>query len=241
MRDPNLHHHHSLDDLDLSTKQSLELSALTDGELSEDEWENLAQVLATHAQADTDDTLAATWHRYHLIGEVMRSAVVQAGDVEAQASIRFAQGVMAKLTQSPEPAASELVPPSSSPPSLRPMPIQAPVSGAPAANDEWFRWRGLAMMASLALVGIVAWRLMPSDATPNAPVALPLHRLSQSPQSPAPVDVSNTLAVETTQGVVIRDARLEAWMQTHRQHGAASALQAPAGFLRAATLDVPKP
>jgi sigma-E factor negative regulatory protein RseA len=45
------------------------------------------------------------------------------------------------------------------------------------------------------------------------------------------------LAVNTNQGVLIRDAELEALMAEHRQHGGVSVLQMPAGFLRNATYD----
>jgi sigma-E factor negative regulatory protein RseA len=59
----------------------------------------------------------------------------------------------------------------------------------------------------------------------------------------APVSAPMVLAdnaavlVSTPQGQVLRDARLQELMQTHRQLGGASALQAPAGFLRTSTLD----
>jgi sigma-E factor negative regulatory protein RseA len=45
------------------------------------------------------------------------------------------------------------------------------------------------------------------------------------------------VVVNTSQGVLIRDAQLEALMAEHRQFGGVSALQMPAGFLRNATHD----
>jgi sigma-E factor negative regulatory protein RseA len=49
--------------------------------------------------------------------------------------------------------------------------------------------------------------------------------------------VAAPLAINTRQGVLLRDAELEALMAEHRQHGGVSALQMPAGFLRNATFD----
>lgn len=43
--------------------------------------------------------------------------------------------------------------------------------------------------------------------------------------------------VQTGQGQVLRDARLEELLAEHRQYGGMSALQMPAGFLRNATCD----
>jgi sigma-E factor negative regulatory protein RseA len=45
------------------------------------------------------------------------------------------------------------------------------------------------------------------------------------------------VVVQTAQGQVLRDARLEQLLSEHRQFGGMSALQAPAGFLRNATYD----
>lgn len=46
-----------------------------------------------------------------------------------------------------------------------------------------------------------------------------------------------SVAVNTGQGVLIRDAQLEALLAEHRQHGGMSALQTPSGFIRNATYD----
>jgi sigma-E factor negative regulatory protein RseA len=43
--------------------------------------------------------------------------------------------------------------------------------------------------------------------------------------------------VNTPQGVVMRDPRMEELMHAHRQAGGGPVLQVPAGFLRAATHD----
>jgi sigma-E factor negative regulatory protein RseA len=45
------------------------------------------------------------------------------------------------------------------------------------------------------------------------------------------------VVVQTAQGQVLRDVRLEELLAEHRQYGGMSALQMPAGFLRNATYD----
>ena len=49
--------------------------------------------------------------------------------------------------------------------------------------------------------------------------------------------IAAPVAVNTGQGVVIRDAQLEALLAEHRQHGGMSALQMPSGFIRNATYE----
>lgn len=240
MRDPNLHHQ-SMDGLDVDTIRSNDLSAFMDGELSHDRWTHLAQALRNtdrSAQPNTSNSnqhsLSATWHRYHLIGEVIRSGHVVDSDFDTQASIHFAQGVMARLAQQSKSTPANNT--EAHPPKGAGLPPSA------AANDELFRWRGLAIAASIAVVGLVSWNHL-ALMTPASSTLQPLHRTHQlaNTQEAQPPLTQNMVAVETTQGIVIRDTRLEGWMQTHRQHGGGSALQAPAGFLRAATLDAPKP
>jgi sigma-E factor negative regulatory protein RseA len=65
--------------------------------------------------------------------------------------------------------------------------------------------------------------------------------LARAPDTLTPLAVvadGTPVLASTPQGQVWRDARLQELMQTHRQSGGVSALQAPAGFLRTAALDV---
>lgn len=231
----------------ISMRQRAALSALADGECDEDEWMNWSATWA----ADTSETIGI-WHRYHLIGDVMRTPHdIIARDADTQDALRFAQGVMAQLSTPDKPEfnagtqTSDAPPVSPARPVLPPSPPQTqpafPAGGqssAPAANDPRFDWRRMGMLASLMVVGLWASsRFMPVASTPEP---TPLHPLQaqRPPQASiaTPVVQADTRTIiETTQGTVIRDTRLESWMQAHRQHGGGSAFQAPTGFLRAAT------
>ena len=106
-----------------------------------------------------------------------------------------------------------------------------------AANDAVFRWKLVAGFASLAAVMAVSWSVVSGSGSGGDAGA----RLASN--TPAPVATASApavaapVAVNTGQGVVIRDAQLEALLAEHRQHGGMSALQMPSGFIRNATYE----
>ena len=148
------------------------------------------------------------WREYHLIGDVLRSEDLARG---APAD-RF----LASLKERLRDERIEVIPAH---------PIQ---QRGEAANDGSFRWKLVAGAASLAAVSAIAWTLVsgPLVAPPAGP---------QLATSPAP---SGTVLTGTEGGVMIRDARIDEFLQAHRQLGGA-ALVAPAGYLRNATHDGP--
>lgn len=200
--------------------------ALLDGELSEPE---LSAWLGRNPELHT---AAARGRVYQLIGESLRGQVPVVSDT----SSAFLLGIQVRL---------------GSEPSVRPTPTAALQSAsttevtqvrAPAANDAVFRWKLVAGLASLAAVMAVSWTVLGSaPAGSGVGAGAPQLALSQPAQtipSPAGTEAAATpLVVNTRQGVLIRDAGLEALMAEHRQHGGVSALQMPAGFLRNATYD----
>jgi len=62
-------------------------------------------------------------------------------------------------------------------------------------------------------------------------------------QVPAPAPLAGTASAAAMaeavvdQPAMIRDPKLDQWLAAHRQFGGASALQAPAGFVRNATFE----
>lgn len=227
------------------------LSAWVDGELPPQDWDEAWQAACEGGDAE-DDPLEA-WHRYHLIGDVLRapaSAPVRVGPQCAQDSAALARQIMAQAkAQTPiqtQPQAQLL------PPQLHPQaPAQARVatvatSQRDAANDGVFRWKLVSGLASVAAVVAVAWGVVAAPTAGNAPgpvlaqATAPLNpaRASANPvQTVGWVDVPAAVLVSTPQGQVLRDPRLDALMLAHRQAGGASAWQVPAGFLRSATFD----
>jgi len=161
--------------------------------------------------AARDPVAREAWHTYHLIGEVLRSGELAAGTVPTA----FMSRLQLRLQQEQGVIA----------PRPRPLPVPvAPTVARPAANDASFRWKLVAGLASVAAVAAVGWAA--------------LYGLgAKSAQGQLAAAQGGTVLAGTERGVMIRDARLDELLAAHRQLGGASALQAPAGFLRNATFD----
>lgn len=189
-----------------------------------------------------------TWHRYHLIGDVLRAgspAAFVCSDV-ARDSTRthaFARAIVAQAAAASR--ATDALPAETVVANTVVISTHMPVAmAAPAANDAVFRWKMVAGFASVAAVAAVAWSVVglgvgaPGEGATLA--TAPVERQLTRPAAPVPLFVASApepVWVSTPQGVVLRDARMEELMRTHRQAGGGPALQVPAGFLRAATHD----
>lgn len=197
-----------------------DLSALIDGELDAQALDALLQSLAE------DEDVRATCMGYQVIGEVLRGGAPQPLALPPHA---FVAGVRSRLQADRVSSVSSSVS------------IDLPVR-APAANDAVFRWKMVAGVASLAAVMAVSWSVIGgAPASSGGAAAGPQMALLQSPAGVSlanvvqPADQPTALVVNTAQGPVLRDARLEQLLAEHRQYGGMSALQMPAGFLRDAT------
>lgn len=178
------------------------LSALADGELDSDE------LLLLLEACKTDDAAAGSWGAYHLIGDVLRSPSLAAGEASTDFVQRLNQRMMKEQA---------LNVPASVP--ARPEVVRM---GA-AANDSIFRWKLVAGFASLTATAAIAWSSFGLVSAPSGA------QLAQAPAAAPPV-----LVVASPQGPMMRDARLQELLAAHRQLGGTSALQAPSGFLNAA-------
>lgn len=204
------------------------LSALADGEIGT----TALSGLLTDIHANPQDL--GTWHAYQVIGDVLRGSGTV---VCAQAPGDFLAGVRKRLQ------VEGVV-----------QPVQAAVARiepAPsvAANDAVFRWKMVAGVASVAAVMAVTWNLIggapPGAGGVSGPQLASVTAVPAPAAPPAVVPVasvapsapSTEVVVNTGQGAVIRDARLEELLAEHRQHGGMSALQMPTGFIRGATYD----
>lgn len=196
-----------------------EISALADGQLSGSAFRHAVESITTGGGAQ------ATWHDYHLIGDILRrgeQAVV--GD-----SQEFLSRFQARMRNEP-PLSVPLSPPAQvrSPGHARQLP----------ANDATFRWKLAAGFASLVAVVAVAWTSTgefglslssPQMAQMRAPAVATSAVMSAPPASMASGEVQ----------VMLRDPRLDELLAAHKQFGGTSALQMPAGFLRNATFETP--
>lgn len=190
--------------------QESALSDLYDGELDVVELDRLLQSIAEDGEEARE-----TCERYRVISDVLQGN--QPGSA-ALAPHAFLAGVHARL-------AAESVP------ALTPAVASALVR-APAANDAVFRWKLVAGFASLAAVVAVSWGVLGgAPGTAGGVASEPQLALVEA----AGLEAAAPVVVNTPQGQVLRDARLEELLAEHRQYGGMSALQMPAGFLRDAT------
>jgi sigma-E factor negative regulatory protein RseA len=195
------------------------LSALSDGQLSSQEVEVALQA------CERDQSLLVGWNIYHLIGEMLRFPVGFPAPVVRGADMAFVSRLSQRLAQE-----SVLMARPQSFDVDYAMPIIANASSdsvhfsKPASNDENFRWKLLAGLASLAAVTAIAWNSFPIVSPTNLPQLAQASNVEQ-------------IVVASPQGPMVRDARLEELLAAHRQLGGNSALQVPSGFLRNATYE----
>lgn len=183
------------------------VSALADGQLHGEEF---ARAMAlTGASSDA----RATWHAYHVVGDVLRGS--ESGSLGREAA--FMQRLQQRLEQEKKPVLL--------------VQEQAVVPSLQSANDAIFRWKMVAGLASLAAVTVIGWQAVSGFAIQNDSAKLALAKSDQST-----VAVLQPMADAEPQ-VMLRDPQLDALLAAHRQFGGASALQMPAGFLRNATFE----
>jgi sigma-E factor negative regulatory protein RseA len=190
------------------------ISALVDGQLRGEEFGCAVDHLTATEEARD------AWDTYHRMGEVMRSGHMQLRAHDPA----FVQRLRQKITDD----ATELVATNALLTRAEWQKFSVPVS---AANDPW--WRRVAGLASVALVGVLAWQGYQFVGERGQSVAAP-----QLAQLPAQAPASAVLAEGSGAAeVMLRDPRLDAMLAAHRQFGGTSALQMPSGFLRNATFE----
>lgn len=198
-----------------------EISALADGRLSGSDFVHVVEAMAA------DDAARATWHDYHLIGDILRrgeQAAVGGGQ-------EFLSRFQARMLN--EPLLAE--------PLLTFVTVQSGSLGRAEqlpANDAIFRWKLVAGLASLVAVVAIAW-----TATGELGPASSSQQLAQA-RSPmvatvAPMSAQPVISASGESQVMLRDPRLDELLAAHKQFGGTSALQMPAGFLRNATFETP--
>jgi sigma-E factor negative regulatory protein RseA len=157
--------------------------------------------------AGTDAAAREAWHAYHLIGDVLRSGEL----ARCAPPDRFMSRLQERLRNERLTVESHGA--------------VGVVRRGEAANDGAFRWKVVAGLASVAAVSAIAWTVM------GAPSGK-----AQEPPLAAAASPAGTVLTSTQRGVMIRDPRLDEFLDAHRQLGGA-ALVAPAGYLRNATFD----
>jgi sigma-E factor negative regulatory protein RseA len=203
------------------------LSAMADGELDD------AVVGRACAAWHADASHRATWHAYHLIGDVMRSDDL-ASDAGRDAA--FLGALRTRLATEPV--------------VLAPEPLPATQAAAASHRSTW-SWRvptavaaGFVAVAGVLVVTQGAGSLSGAPATPVlaqaqsqslVPVAV-AQRVAE-PGAVALPGASAEPAVLIVNGQLIRDVQLDRYLSAHKQFAGSSALGVPSAFLRSATAD----
>ena len=219
-------------DGEASVNQRQELSALLDGESSDDALRRLC------ASWRDDPEVRETWHAFSLIGDVMRSE-----DLARPASRdeRFLADLRARLADEPV-----VLAPSTprTPDGAFPEIGAAPLVGLRANRHSW--WAPTAVAAGfVAVVGtLVAVSQAPQRAAVESVQLAAVTPPASAAQSPTAVvalrpqggaSVAETVAA----GELIRDHQLDQYLLAHKQFAGSSVLGAPSGFLRNAAVEVP--
>ncbi|TMH09782.1 MAG: anti-sigma 24 factor [Betaproteobacteria bacterium] len=213
-----------------SEQSALEsLSALADGEL-----DSAAATRACAAWRD-DRAARATWHAYHLIGDVLRSDDLA---LPASRDAAFVAALRTRLADEPIVLAPEVA-------------VAEPVVAGRRANaGRSARWSWMAPSAVAAGFVLVAGALMVTRAPAPNGADSSESTLAQGASIGAPLQVVNapsfsasdsTVAPQSlvVDGRLIRDARLERYLAAHKQFAGSSVLGVPSGFLRNAAADAP--
>ena len=197
-----------------SEYEAQQLSALADGELG------ASEVARACANWRAGASAHATWHAYHLIGDVLRSD-------DLASSPGADRALLERLRERLEREPVILSP-------------DAPLRAVPALRSQRAarRWTALAAVAAgfAAVAGILVVLGGPS-------VDLSAVRISLSGAAPASFADAASRPLEPTpqavfaDGKLIRDARLDRYLDAHKHFSGVSALGVPSTFLRGATSD----
>jgi sigma-E factor negative regulatory protein RseA len=155
-----------------------------------------------------DDDAKATWHAYQLIGDVLRSEDLAAG----QRDRLFMQRLHARLMQEPT--------------------VLAPAPDLPQAGllHRWAIPLGLAAGLALVLGTLLVLR---QDPLADAPALVADARPAPSLQR---VELA-AAASSPSAPVLLRDPRLDRYLAAHKQFQSANAMGPSTGFIRSATYD----
>ncbi|MGH8797601.1 MAG: sigma-E factor negative regulatory protein [Caldimonas sp.] len=205
-----------------------QLSALADGEL------DAAAAGAVCVGWRGTAPARASWHAYHLIGDVLRSEDLAADPAHDAA---FVAALRIRLAAEPiaiAPRREALV-----------RTGQSRRDVFSAGHRRWF-WSATSSIAAGVLVVAGVFMLTRSVDPTTAPGAMLAGADTaaetsgaQRVDAVAALDPGSSAAVFVTHGRLIRDARLDSYLAAHKQFAGSSALGVPSAFLRSATVESP--
>ncbi len=192
-----------------------ELSALADGE------SDGAALQAACVQWRSDGQLRASWHAYHLIGDVMRSEEL-ASDGRRDADLL--RSLRERMAQEPVVLAPS---------------VASAAAAQPARRAAGWSWKAPAAVAA-GFMAVAAAVVLTQGTVPASGAAGMLAQSLGAAATPAAAvaQVSSLVGEPMTlvaDRQLVRDAQLQRYFAAHQQFDANSALGASSGFLRAAT------
>jgi sigma-E factor negative regulatory protein RseA len=202
------------------------LSALADGQLRGEAFARAVERVAQQPEA------LATWHTYHVVGDVLRSNDLAFCADDAGFLARFQSRLAQEVPLVLPISATNLIAIAAYESSANAIFDAENVSEDAAANAPSYRWKMVAGVASLLAVVAVGWNVAGGLGVP-APEAQLAHA------APAAAALQTMASANAAPQIMLRDARLDALMAAHRQFGGTSALQMPAGFISNATYETP--
>lgn len=199
-----------------------QLSALTDGELG--------QTAAAQACGSwrSDADVRASWHAFHLIGDVLRSEDL-AGNPARDAG--FLAALRVRLEAEPVVLAPQPI--AYAAPAAHAVPRV--VNGARFGRRPWMA-ASVVAAGFVAVAGVLVLTRGPAALPPGPTLAQGAAGL-QSVNASAPMASLADPQVLVANGKLIRDVRLDRYLAAHKQFAGTSALGVPSGFLRSATAD----
>jgi len=205
-----------------SEQDAEQLSALADGELDD------ASVARVCARWRADAPAQATWHAYHLIGDVLRSDDLASAPGRDQAGLARLRERLVNEPVVLAPASSRT-------------PAREHASAQQLGRRSWSWGAGAAVAAGFAAVAGVLFMLRGPTADSGATSASLARANSQSTIAALPDAVSEIPGREPSalfaDGKLIRDSRLDRYLEAHKGFSGSSALGVPSTFLRGATSD----
>lgn len=205
------------------------LSALADGQLRGEAFALAVERVAQQPEAQ------ATWHAYHVVGDVLRSNDLAFCADDQGFLARFQDRLALEPVFSPNVNTTNLIAIAAYKSSANALLDAQDRSDDMPANVPRFHWKMVVGVASLLAVVAVGW-----NAVGGLETTASGEQLAQM-SSAAPPLQTMALANASSEApqAMLRDARLDALMAAHKQFGGTSALQMPAGFISSATFEMP--
>jgi sigma-E factor negative regulatory protein RseA len=212
----------STDSSDRATRLE-QLSALADGELGETAAAQACGVWRGDAEA------RASWHAFHLIGDVLRSEDLAANPTR---DASFLAALRVRLQAEPV----VLAPQALKQPALPAAKVLLHVAHAARAGRRPWMAASVVAVGFVAVAGVVVLMRGPTALPAGATLAQGAANAVAANASAARVGSADP-QVLVANGKLIRDVRLDRYLAAHKQFAGTSALGVPSGFLRSATAD----